>query len=113
MTDPVDDPRGLRQAMVDRLAASGALASSWRAAFLAVPRHWFIPDLVWREEEEGPQYLLPQRRADDPDGWLARAYADVSVVTQVDDGNPVGPGLAGRLITSSASMPTRNSCPVW
>jgi len=106
VTDSAADPGGRRRAMVDRLSASGALAPSWREAFLTVPRHRFIPDLIWDEDGTGEHYLMPVCRTDDPLGWLDRAYRDASVVTQVDDGHPVGPGLAGRLITSSASMPS-------
>jgi protein-L-isoaspartate(D-aspartate) O-methyltransferase len=102
----VTDPAGRRLALVDQLTDRGVLDRAWRAAFLAVPRHLFIPDLVWREDDDGPQYLSPAHRADDPAAWLDRAYSDASVVTQVDDGRPAGPGLAGRLITSSASMPS-------
>jgi protein-L-isoaspartate O-methyltransferase len=52
--------------------------------------------------------LLPLHREDDPDRWLRLTYAagyDTYVVTQVDDGCPAGPGLAGSMPTSSASSP--------
>jgi protein-L-isoaspartate(D-aspartate) O-methyltransferase len=99
------DPGGRRRALVEELTARGVLTRPWREAFLTVSRHAFIPDTVWCEDTDGPQYLAPVRRADDPEDWLDRAYGDASVVTQVDDGHPVGPGQGGRLITSSASMP--------
>jgi protein-L-isoaspartate(D-aspartate) O-methyltransferase len=93
--------------LIDELVASGKLAPSWREAFGAVPRHAFIPDLVWREDPDvdGPVDLVPLRRADDPEGWLELAYGNDFVITQVDDGRPVGPGLLGSCATSSASMP--------
>ncbi len=97
------DARILRREMVERLVAAGALSKQWRGSFEAVPRHLFIPDLTWQQGDRG---LLPQHRADDPDAWLANAYADDSVVTQVDDGEPAGPVEGtGRTPTSSASMP--------
>jgi protein-L-isoaspartate(D-aspartate) O-methyltransferase len=89
--------------MVDELTADGFLDSGWREAFLAVPRHAFIPDLVWREQRRD---LVPFQRADDPRRWLELAYASRQfVITQVDDGHPVGPGLIGDSISSSASQP--------
>lgn len=86
----------------DELIASGDLTPDWRPSFLAVPRQWFIPDLIWHEVGD---VMRPVRRADEPDRWLELASGNDSVVTQVDDGHPVGPGDAGDLPTSSASMP--------
>jgi protein-L-isoaspartate O-methyltransferase len=93
--------------MVDRLTAAGELAAEWRPTFLGVPRHAFIPDVVWRREPslDGPNDLVPLRRSDDPAAWLEVAYHDGAVITQVDDGSPVGPGGLGMLPSSSASMP--------
>lgn len=97
------DPAALPRPMVDDLTTGGVLDLGWREAFLAVPRHAFIPDLVW--EERGHD-LVPFRRAEDPGRWLRLAYAPHRfVVTQVDDGNPVGPGLVGECVSSSASQP--------
>ena len=102
------DPALLRQHMVDELTAAGTLPPQWRDAFRTVERHGFIPDTVWREDEdtEDVNDLIPLHRSDDPDSWLELAYADEAVITQVDDGEPVGPGLIGHHISSSASMPT-------
>lgn len=86
----------------DELVASGDLAPDWRPSFLAVPRQQFIPEVIWHEVDD---VVRPVRRADDPDLWLALASGEESVITQVDDGCPVGPGDAGDLPTSSASMP--------
>lgn len=96
MTDLADRLRRL----VDELTGSGELTPGWRAAFLAVPRHQFLPDTVWLPAGRG---LSPLRRAEDPQGWLDRAYDRESVVIQVDDGNPRGD--RGRHITSSVSHP--------
>ncbi|MGH3842067.1 MAG: methyltransferase domain-containing protein [Pseudonocardiaceae bacterium] len=93
--------------MVDDLITSGELVGQWREAFAAVPRHLFIPEVVWQEDHNvaGPADLVPLRRADHPDAWLELAYGPDFVITQVDDGQPVGPGGRGHDATSSASMP--------
>lgn len=78
------------------------MTSPWQEAMAKVPRHLFIPDTIWHEASDG---LRPLHRVEDPDRWRELADGDRYVVTQVDDGPPVGPGLAGKLVTSSASMP--------
>ncbi len=101
MIDPADRLRPLRR-VADELTTSGELTPEWREAFLSVPRHAFIPETVWQDEG---RWLVPLRRADDLETWLDLAYGPEAVVTQVDEGRPVGPGGAGREITSSASQP--------
>jgi protein-L-isoaspartate O-methyltransferase len=99
----VSDPAVLVRRMVENLTTDGFLDPGWREAFLAVPRHAFIPDLVWQEQRRD---LVPFHRAEDPDRWLRLAYAPRQImITQVDDGHPVGPGLIGDCISSSASQP--------
>lgn len=88
--------------MLDRLTASGEVTPVWSGAFAAVARHRFIPDTIWITDSAG---LVPLHRRDDPHEWLRRVYAPAAVVTQVDDGCPVGPGGRGCYITSSASHP--------
>jgi len=104
VSDPADR---LRRHMVDELTASGNLPQEWRNAFLTVPRHSFIPDIVWRQDEQVESYhdLVPLRRSDDEDAWLSLAYARDAVLTQIDDGHPTGVGMTGRQPTSSASGP--------
>lgn len=107
------DPSRLLAELVDGLSSSGALTHEWRAAFLAVPRHLFVPDLVWREGEDGsgPQ---PLRRAEQPDTWLQMVYRDDPIITQINDGAPpsVPSGSADptpprrTVYTSSTSMPS-------
>ena len=101
------DAEALRQDMVEGLARRGELDERWRGAFLEVPRHAFIPELVWRHDREvgGSCDLVPVRRCDDPQYWLAAAYANAPVNTQVDDGHPTGEAGCGFEVTSSASMP--------
>jgi protein-L-isoaspartate(D-aspartate) O-methyltransferase len=97
--------------MVQRLAENPYLAqweaawTPWRPALAAVPRHRYLPDTVWVDNDGDGPALVPLDRADDPDRWLELAYCDEAVVTQVDDGCPAGPGRAGRMPTSSASSP--------
>ena len=89
-------------ALVDDLTAKRMLGEPWRAAFLAVPREVFIPEVIWREVGDD---LVPLHRTEDPAGWLRRVYGPGYVVTQVDDGTPAEPGERGRVPTSSASRP--------
>ena len=97
----------LRQGMVEGLAQRGELDERWRAAFTEVPRHEFIPELVWRYDRDTSAHcdLIPLCRRDDPQRWLELAYANAAVKTQVDDGHPIGEAGCGREVTSSASMP--------
>ncbi|MGQ0716955.1 MAG: methyltransferase domain-containing protein [Pseudonocardiales bacterium] len=111
MTGPRIDPGELRARMVQRLAANTYLAqweaplAPWRPALAAVPRHRYIPNTVWLDNDGNGPTLLPLHRDDDPDRWLELAYADDAVITQIDDGRPAGPGLGGAMPTSSASSP--------
>jgi len=75
----------LHDGLVDGLSAGGVLTASWCAAFRAVPRHLFVPDLVWRSRAGG-HGLEPVRRADRPDTWWDTVYRDEFVVTQINDG---------------------------
>jgi protein-L-isoaspartate(D-aspartate) O-methyltransferase len=88
------------RSLVEELTEGGELTPAWRASFLAVPRHRFIPDTVWCPADRG---LTPLRRHDDPQRWLDCVYDREAVVIQVDDGNPEND--RGRHITSSASHP--------
>jgi protein-L-isoaspartate(D-aspartate) O-methyltransferase len=96
----VSDLDGRLRSLVEELTGSGELTPAWRASFLAVPRHRFIPDTIWCPADRG---LRPLCRGEDPQGWLDRVYDREAVVIQVDDGNPEGD--RGRHITSSASHP--------
>ncbi len=86
----------------DELVARGELSPGWLPSVLAVPRLPFIPDVVWHEVGD---VMRPVCRTENPDRWLELASGEDSVVTQIDDGHPVGPGDGGDLPTSSASQP--------
>lgn len=104
MTDTVDSD-AQRTEMVDRLVQDGALSGCWLAAFAAVPRHAFLPDIVWRHDRGavGEADLVPLERSADPDTWMRTAYTDDAVITQVDDRAPSA--VVGREATSSVSAP--------
>jgi hypothetical protein len=91
----------------DALIASGHLSPDWRSSFLAVPREAFIPDTIWRPDttKTGPD-LVPVHRDEHPEQWRELVDSDDAVITQVDDGHPVG-GDVGDLITA------RRACPKW
>ncbi len=105
------EPAELRARMVEWLKAVGDVAqweaplAPWWLALATVPRHEFIPDTVWVKNPGHGPTLLPVHRDDDSDRWLKLTYGDDAVITQIDDGDPTGPGLAGAMQTSSASAP--------
>ena len=111
MTGQRSHPDELRARMVQRLAANSYLGqweaplAPWWPALAAVPRHRYIPDLVWINNDGNGPTLLPLHRDGDPQRRLELAYADDAVITQIDDGRPIGPGLSGTMPTSSASSP--------
>jgi methyltransferase of ATP-grasp peptide maturase system len=99
----VSEYEALHRRLVDEMTAAGELPDRWREAFLATPRHLFVPDVVWDDADGG--VLTARRRDEDPAAWLADVYADEAIVTQVDDG--AAPDTAeGRRITSSISKPS-------
>jgi protein-L-isoaspartate O-methyltransferase len=104
----VADAQVLRQRMVEGLAQRGELDEQWRPAFTEVARHAFVPELVWRQDRDckGNCDLVPLHRAEDPQRWLELAYANDSVITQVDDGHPADQDGHGFEVSSSASTPS-------
>lgn len=67
-----------------------------------IERHQFIPDRIWIDDDDG--WMIPLRRADDPDKWMAVCRSDDPIVTQVDDGSPVnGKGVRP---SSSSTAPS-------
>ncbi|MFE4517603.1 protein-L-isoaspartate(D-aspartate) O-methyltransferase [Kitasatospora sp. NPDC056783] len=84
------------------LTEAGALGEEWRGAFERAPRSAFVPDTVWTPDEDAPAGCRRITKAEEPDAWWVLVNADGVVVTQVDDGDEDGPGIA----TSSASVPS-------
>ncbi|HEU0087296.1 MAG TPA: methyltransferase domain-containing protein [Pseudonocardiaceae bacterium] len=78
------------------------MTARWPESMAAVPRRLFVPETIWQQTRSG---LLPLHRAEDPDRWRELADGDGALITQVDDGQPAGPGRTGALATSSVSMP--------
>ncbi|MFG2173791.1 methyltransferase domain-containing protein [Streptomyces niveus] len=72
----------------------GPVPSACDRAVHAVPRHLFLPAVIWLRDGEGGSRSCD--RAATPDEWLSAAYSDAPLVTQFTDGLP----------TSSASMPS-------
>ncbi|GLU47591.1 methyltransferase domain-containing protein [Nocardiopsis ansamitocini] len=100
----VDPPQG-PDSLVRLLESLGALGDpAWRAAFAAVPRHRFIPDVIWPRDAQDPAWRAPL--SSDSPQWRSWVYSDYALITQVDDGEPAGGDGRGRYPTSSASQPS-------
>ncbi|MFJ3221442.1 methyltransferase domain-containing protein [Kitasatospora sp. NPDC086801] len=82
------------------LTDTGSLPTEWAPAFAAVPRHAFLPDTIWADEDGGDTECS---RSEEPERWMRLAYSDLPIVTQWDDGAVDGDRSTP---TSSASMPT-------
>ena len=91
--------------LVGQLLADDAVTPGWAPTFRAVPRHLFVPDIVYRHDRDrSGNDLVPMLRTDDPDAWLDLVYSDKPIITQVDDGHPAADGT-GYESTSSTSQP--------
>ncbi|MFE3587185.1 methyltransferase domain-containing protein [Streptomyces niveus] len=95
----MDTPTRSTADLTDQLLAEAAqfinpLPTAFERAIRAVPRHLFLPPLIWPRDGNGGH--RPCDRATAPDEWLSAAYSDAPLVTQFTDGLP----------TSSASMPS-------
>lgn len=104
MTTPLERPDRPGEKPGRSLLEAGYVSPDWASAFAAVPRSAFLPDLFWSYDMESGG-SVPVSRTDDPDAWERKAFEDVPLVTQWDDGHHSGtaPGDVG---TSSASMPS-------
>jgi protein-L-isoaspartate(D-aspartate) O-methyltransferase len=89
--------------LAGELAGENSMPVAWRSAFLAVPRHRFLPPQFWVDDETGRPHPLSVH--DKPDQWRAAAYRNVPILTQFDDGDTVWPDTSGQACTSSASKP--------
>jgi protein-L-isoaspartate(D-aspartate) O-methyltransferase len=85
---------------VDELLAAVAehlgrpLPPPYEEAVRAVPRHLFLPSLLWLRDGAGG--YAPRDRTADPEAWMRAAYADATLVTRFTDGLP----------SCAASMPS-------
>lgn len=84
--------------LVDKLDSAGSLPAEFGRLLQAVPRERFIPDRIWVDRK-------PIDRVSQPDTWMRTVYSNSAIVTQFDDGRARWPD-AGRIPTSSASMPS-------
>lgn len=87
------------------LATQGVLTDPlWHRAILAVDRTRFLPKMIYGPDPAHPGWECPVTRSDPR--WERWTAGDFALVTQVDDGEPAGPGGRGRLATSSISQPS-------
>ncbi|MET7357582.1 protein-L-isoaspartate(D-aspartate) O-methyltransferase [Streptomyces sp. NPDC005562] len=99
----------LKGAGPERLASalmeSGALTTDWLPVYEAVPRHQFVPGVIWPGRagmnRQDDRITLDEQ----PDLWWEAVYRDAPITTQWDSGAYTGPNK-GRTPTSSNSMPT-------
>ncbi|MBP0448622.1 methyltransferase [Kitasatospora sp. RG8] len=106
MTDYQHNPeqahvRGLLRAVRETIGRD--VAPEWTKAAEAAPRHCFLPELIWLDDDGGG--YRPCDRRSGPDRWLAAAYDDEPVVTQLNDGT-VPDDLADAWPSSSSSAPS-------
>ncbi|MFJ6216990.1 methyltransferase domain-containing protein [Streptomyces sp. NPDC092296] len=94
-------PQGLASALVEK----GALTSDWLPAFDAVPRHLFVPDVIWPGRAGMNRQDDRVIRSEEPETWWQAVYRDAPITTQWDDGAYTGPGK-GQIPSSSNSMPS-------
>lgn len=94
-----------RQRLASVLIDKGALTRAWLPAYQAVPRHLFVPDVIW--PGRGGMNRQDDRviRSEEPAVWWEAVYRDAPLTTQWDDGTYTGPGR-GRTPSCSNSMPT-------
>lgn len=83
--------------LVEILRNKGVLTPDWAPTVAAVDRAHFVPDTFEVAERT-------VSRARDEDEWRRMVYADLPLITQYNDGEPAGDGLA--VPTCSTSMPS-------
>ncbi len=101
------DVANLARRLADHLAAQGSLTDQrWRKALLDVPRHLFVPRIVWAMPDSGTGSGRVIDIAADPESWWAAVYSDTAIVTQRDDGagDPAGPAGAPTSSLSAAGV---------
>ncbi|WP_308294225.1 methyltransferase domain-containing protein [Streptomyces sp. ST2-7A] len=93
--------RWLASALIDK----GALTPEWVPAYDAVPRHLFVPDVIWPGRAGMNRPRRRVIRSEEPEAWWEAVHRDAPIATQWDDGTYTGPGK-GRTPSCSNSMPT-------
>ncbi|MGC9376171.1 ATP-grasp peptide maturase system methyltransferase [Streptomyces sp. MH13] len=116
MTMPADldnDAAALRRSMVKDLAETGhPVAPAWRAVAEKVPRHAFVPGFYLPADEGDERGLTvwePVTADTDYGRWLAAAYSDTTLVTQLDseEADWENPAVRhGGAPTSSSTLPS-------
>ncbi|WP_198545926.1 methyltransferase domain-containing protein [Actinacidiphila yeochonensis] len=94
-------PDGLASALIEK----GALTGDWLPAFHAVPRHLFVPDVIWPGRAGMNRQDDRVVRTEEPESWWRAVHRDAPITTQWDDWAYTGPGR-GKIPSSSSSMPT-------
>ncbi|QKW32520.1 hypothetical protein HUT17_05155 (plasmid) [Nocardiopsis flavescens] len=76
----------------------------WHRAILTTDRQAFLPEVIYGSDPAHPGWECPITQADPR--WERWTSGDYALVTQVDDGDPVGEQGRGRVPTSSVSQPS-------
>ncbi|MEJ1195832.1 MULTISPECIES: ATP-grasp peptide maturase system methyltransferase [unclassified Streptomyces] len=116
MTMPADldnDAAALREALTKSFAETGVpVDPAWRATMDRVPRHVFVPGFYLAADERDERGLTvwePVTADIDYGRWLAAAYSDATLITQLD-GEEVdwrNPAVRhGGAPTSSSTLPS-------
>lgn len=104
----LDDARLRRAGLVEELQQVGAIRSpAWAQAFLAVPRHEFLPRWFEQDTDGRGITVWRERDASDREAWLSAVYRDKTLVTALDPGTArqVGDRAWTGIATSSSTLP--------
>ncbi|UNT01148.1 methyltransferase domain-containing protein [Streptomyces tubbatahanensis] len=93
------------EGLASELLGKGALTPDWLPAYRAVPRHVFVPGLLWPGTAGGNRQGALVDRDTAPEQWWEKVYSDIPLTTHWDDGAHAR-AEKGRSPTSSNSMPT-------
>ena len=86
----------LNQGLIEDLVSKGALSSpAWRAAFEAIPRHWFAPRFTLPDNAGGQ--TLDVADSSHREVWLRAVYRNTALLTELE---------AHEIATTSCSAPS-------